>query len=92
MIREGSHAWFWRSACFDLNMSMIQSIDSADPKGHSSNMQQALQELTNHVREDLDKVQEPRFQALLETSAEVLTGLQTAFADYSEGREKVWRR
>lgn len=58
---------------------------------HSKNIQQMLQELANHAREDLDKVNEPRFQALLETTAEVLGGLQTAYAHYNEGTEKAWK-
>ncbi len=69
-----------------------KTIDSGDPQVHSRNIQSMLGELIAHTRGDLDKVEEPRFQALLETAAEVLTGLQTAFAHYSEGKEKAWRR
>ena len=68
----------------------IASIESADPKVHSANIQTALKELIDHAREDVSKVSEPRFQALLETTAEVLTGLQTAFKHYDEGREIAW--
>ena len=38
-----------------------------------------LRDVIDHVRQDLDRVNEPRVQALLETTAEVLTGLQTNF-------------
>ena len=69
----------------------IATIHSADPKAHSTNIQNALQELIAHVRQDLEKVPDPRFQALLETTAEVLTGLQTAFSHYNKGEEKAWR-
>ena len=51
-----------------------------------------LQELIVHVRQDVDVVEEPRFPALLERTAEVLGGLQKAFAYYREGTEKTWRR
>jgi hypothetical protein len=67
-------------------------IESSDPKVHSQNVQHMLDELIAHSRQDIEQVKEPRFQALLETTAEVLTGLRTAFRDYSEGKETAWRR
>jgi hypothetical protein len=67
------------------------TIESTDPKVHSIHIQDALQEMIDHTRRDITKVEEPRFQALLETTAEVLIGLQTAFRDYNEGREQAWR-
>ena len=70
----------------------IETINSADPKLHATNIQNRLQQLIEHVRQDIDKVEEPRFQALLETTAEVLIGLQTAYRDYNQGRETAWRR
>jgi len=70
----------------------LATIDSTDPKVHSTHLQKALQEMIDHTRRDITKVQEPRFQALLETTAEVLIGLQTAFKDYNEGREEAWRK
>jgi hypothetical protein len=70
----------------------IATIDSTDPKIHSTHIQEALEDVIQHVRQDIEKVEEPRFQALLETTAEVLIGLRTAFKDYSEGREKAWKK
>lgn len=67
-------------------------IHSANPQVHSENIERMLQDLIARVRQDVDVVEEPRFQALLETTAEVLGGLQTAFAHYREGAEKAWRR
>lgn len=51
-----------------------------------------LTEVIDHIREDIDKVNEPKAQALFETSAEVLTGLRTAFEHYEAGSEKGMRR
>lgn len=65
---------------------------SSDPIVHSRNIQDGLKELIEHTRQDIDRVSEPRFQALLETSAEVLSGLRTAFEHYDAGSEKAWRR
>lgn len=64
---------------------------TTDPKVHAQNIQKMLDNLVAHARKDIDQVDEPRFQALLETSAEVLLGLKKAFSDYAEGKERVWK-
>lgn len=68
----------------------ITSVESTNPKVHSRNIQDELSGLIEQVRADIDQVEEPRFQALLETTAEVLIGLRTAFRDYNEKPEKAW--
>jgi hypothetical protein len=50
-----------------------------------------LGDIVQHTREDISKVNEPKAQALFETTAEVLIGLQKAFSDYEEGSELAWR-
>ena len=72
----------------------MKTMDEAtsDPVTHSRNLQKQLGELIDHAKADIDRVQEPRFQALLETTAEVLGGLRTAFRHYEVGSEKAWRR
>jgi hypothetical protein len=47
--------------------------------------------LIDHLRADVDEVDDPRARALFETSAEVLTGLKKAFGDYERKSEKAWR-
>ena len=69
-----------------------RSEASSDPLVHTQNVQQMLTNLIDHLREDLDKIEEPKAQALFETSAEVLTGLRTAFEHYERGTEKGMRR
>jgi hypothetical protein len=64
---------------------------TSDPTVHSRNIQKQLRELIDHAKQDIDRVTEPRFQALLETTAEVLGGLRTAFEHYERGTEKAWR-
>ena len=51
-----------------------------------------LSDLIEHMRTYVKRVPEPRFQALLETSAEVLTGLNTAFTHYDRGEEVAWKK
>ena len=50
-----------------------------------------LGDLIEHLREDTDKFDEPKAQALFETSAEVLQGLRTAFDHYESGKERALR-
>jgi hypothetical protein len=54
-------------------------------------MQKALLEIRNHLREDIQKVDEPQLKAMFETSAEVLGGLAKAFSDYEKKNESAWR-
>lgn len=70
----------------------IATIETTDTKRHATNAIKAINELIEYVRGDIDRVDEPRFQALLETTAEVLIGLRTAYKDYADGQEAVWRR
>lgn len=68
----------------------IATIESTDPKVDARDIQKNLEDLIARVRKDIDRIEEPRFQALLETSAEVLLGLRTAFKDYNDKKEKAW--
>jgi len=67
-----------------------QNENSSDPQVHSEHIRRQLDELIQHARADIGRVSEPRFQALLETTAEVLTGLKTAFQHYGDKSEGAW--
>ena len=62
-----------------------------DPRHHTENIKGMLDDLIQHVREDVTKVDDPKAKALFETSAEVLTGLKTAYEHYEQGTEAAWR-
>ena len=47
--------------------------------------------LAEHLRSDVTKIEDPKEQALFETSAEVLLGLRKAFEDYESGIEPGWK-
>ncbi len=51
-----------------------------------------LDNLISQVRSDLKSCQEPKAQALFETTAEVLLGLRRAFDDYKRTGEEAWPR
>ena len=65
--------------------------DDKNPRHHTQKMQKALQEIKDHLREDIEKVEEPQLKAMFETSAEVLGGLIKAFSDNEKKNESAWR-
>jgi hypothetical protein len=69
----------------------MKTLGTTDPKAHAANIAEALSELIDHMRKDVDRVNEPKAQALFETGAEVLIGLRTAFEHYRSGAEKAMR-
>jgi hypothetical protein len=69
---------------------MTNGVDS-DPRHHTQKMKQRLQETIDHMREDIEKVDDPKFKAMFETAAEVLGGLKKAFGDYEKKNESAWR-
>jgi molecular chaperone GrpE (heat shock protein) len=63
-----------------------------NPLHHTQRMRKALENIRIHLREDIDKVDEPQLKAMFETSAEVLDGLARAFSDYERKNEGAWRK
>ena len=69
----------------------METIASKDPRAHTANVRKEFRELINHLRGDISKIDEPKAQALFETTAEVISGLDTAFKHYEEKSEKAWQ-
>jgi hypothetical protein len=62
-----------------------------DPRHHTAKLHGMLTDVIRHAREDIGKIDEPKAQALFETTAEVCGGLATAYEHY-ERREPAWQR
>jgi hypothetical protein len=69
-----------------------QQISESDPFQHTSKIKRMLEDLIYHARENVAKVDDPRAQALFETTAEVLIGLKTAYEHFESGKEPAFRR
>lgn len=69
----------------------MASAADRDPRHHTQKTQKALKEIKDHLREDLEKVDEPQLKAMFETSAEILGGLEKAFQDYERKNESARR-
>lgn len=58
---------------------------------HPEYVKDQLDDLINHLRQDVEKLEDPQGRALFETSAEVLEGLKRAFTHYQQKSEMAWR-
>lgn len=69
----------------------MKDLQTSDPKAHSENIRSGLNKIVDHLRKDVTRVDEPKAQALFETSAEVLLGLIKAFKDFEAAKEEAWK-
>jgi hypothetical protein len=72
-------------------MSDGMQYDESDPRHHTQKLKQTLKDTAQHAREDVSNISYPKAQALFETSAEVLLGLEKAFEDFEPKREEAWK-
>ena len=71
---------------------MSANVSTEDnPLYHTRRVKGMINDLITHLREDIDKIDEPKAQALFETTAEVLGGLIKAFDDYEKKNEQAWQ-
>ena len=73
-------------------MQQKRNVQAAErnPQHHTQKVSARFQELIDHLRSDVEKIDDPRAKAMFETSAEVLGGLQKAFRDYEQKNEPAW--
>ena len=69
----------------------METIASKDPRAHTANVRKEFRELIEHLRGDINKIDEPKARALFETTAELISGLDTAFKHYEEKSENAWK-
>jgi hypothetical protein len=66
----------------ESTVDQAQQYPENHPCHHTVQLKSSLQDLAQHLREDVAKITEPKAQALFETTAEVLGGLIKAFEHY----------
>ena len=64
----------------------------SDPRHHTTQIRGWLQQIIDHLRDDVSEVDDPRAEALFETSAEVLGGLKKAYEHFEKKSEEAWRK
>jgi hypothetical protein len=72
-------------------MQQTQRNEQRNPRHHVEKVADRFQDLIDHLRGDIEKIDEPRCKAMFETAAEVLAGLKKAFHDYERKNEAAWR-
>ena len=70
---------------------MTTQRSESDPRHHTAKIKDMLAEVMQHAREDVPKIDDPKAQALFETTAEVLGGLIKAYDDYERKNEAAWQ-
>jgi hypothetical protein len=68
-----------------------RAVPRERPAPHTVKIRKMLGDTIDHVRGDVSKIEDPRGQALFETTAEVLIGLTKAYEDYENRSEEAWR-
>jgi len=69
----------------------VETIASENPRAHTANVRKEFRQLIDHLRGDIEKIDDPKAQALFETAAEVIGGLDTAFEHYEGKSESAWK-
>ena len=68
------------------------ATDERDPVHHTQKVQKRLSEISAHMRQDIEKVDDPQMQVMFETAAEVLDGLVRTFQHYEDRKKGTWRK
>ena len=61
------------------------------PREHAERIAHLVHEAADEAKADIERVNDPKAQALFETVREVLNGTSKALEDYAQQREPVWR-
>jgi hypothetical protein len=69
----------------------FSKIPSPNPTEHAKNIEDILGSLKLLCRSEIHVFHDPKAKALLETSAEVLNGLEKAFHDFVSKDDDTWK-
>jgi hypothetical protein len=73
-------------------MAQNPGSDENTPRHHPATIKEKLTGVIEQARSDVDKLDDPKAQALFETTAEVLSGFNKAYEDYEQGTEAAWKK
>jgi hypothetical protein len=73
-------------------MNNMEDKNTNNPLEHTANVKKEFRVLIDHLRKDIERINDAAGKALFEVSAEVLIGLEKAFTDYEEKNEAAWRK
>ena len=64
---------------------------SSDPRAHARKIRGMLNDVIEHARQDIDKVDDRQARALFEMTAEVLDGIQRTYQHFEDRSEAAFR-
>lgn len=67
-------------------------FSESDPARCAAKIRESLTALADDLRAGVEKVSDPKAQALFETTAEVLQGLSRAHEHFEKRSETAWKR
>src|SRR5205823_13973209 len=70
---------------------MQKTEASMTPREHAQRIANMLQQAQQECRADIERIDDPKAQALFETIAEVLGGTMRALEHYQAGNEPAWQ-
>ena len=70
----------------------MEDKNTSNPMEHTANVKKEFKALIDHLRKDVERLEDPKAKALFEVSAEVIGGLEKAFTDYEQKNEAAWRK
>ena len=71
---------------------MSEAEQSRKPEFHTARVEKMLDDVIQHCRDDIGRVDCPQAKALFETTAEVLTGLKKTFEHYDSNAEPAFAK
>jgi hypothetical protein len=75
-----------------FNSSMeFSKLDTLNPIEHAKNIEDIIGSLKSLCKSEISVFSDPKAKALLETSAEVLSGLEKAFQDFRAKTDDAWK-
>jgi hypothetical protein len=72
-------------------MTSTSPSNERDPRYHTANIKRMLNEVSEHLRADVSKVDDAKAEALFEVTAEVLQGLITAYEHFEARSKPAWK-
>lgn len=69
----------------------LPKIETTNPIEHARNIEDIIGSLRSLCKSEIGLFSDPKAKALLETSAEVLGGLEKAFEDFLAKNDEAWK-
>ena len=70
----------------------METKNTRNPIEHTSNVKKEFRALIDHLRKDVEILEDLVQNSLFEVSSEGIIGLEKAFKDYEQKNESSWKK